>query len=50
MGDNGYSVIGYIFWDLTVGIGITSATGNSLLGIIGSIIMTAFMLITSKES
>ena len=39
---------GYIFWALC--IGITSATNNYFMGAISSVIMSVFMLVTSKES
>lgn len=40
--------VGFIFWALA--IGITSATGNYFIGTVASVIMSAFMLLTSNES
>lgn len=38
--------IGFIFWSMA--IGISSSTGNYFIGLIGSIIMSVFMIVTSK--
>lgn len=38
--------IGFIFWSMA--IGIASSTGNYFIGLVGSVIMSIFMIVTSK--